>query len=65
MSDVVVLVIGQLHFNLCISLFFSDVDELSEITLLVAALLLQKSGKNGLSSFIQFIPVSFFLNIFY
>ncbi|XP_028417100.1 uncharacterized protein LOC114541360 [Dendronephthya gigantea] len=31
-------------------------DEISDVALLLAALLLQKSGKNDLSSFIQFIP---------
>ena len=38
-----------------------DIDEISEIALLVAALRLQKSGKNGQSSLIEFIPVSFFI----
>ena len=42
-----------MYFNI-----FFDIDEISEIALLVAALLLQKCGKDGLSSFIEFILVS-------
>ena len=38
--------------------FFFYIDEISEIALLVVALLLQKCGKDGLSNFIEFIPVS-------
>ena len=33
-----VLIIGQVRFNLCISLLFFDIDEVSEIALLVTAL---------------------------
>ena len=45
-----------MYFNI-----FFDIDEMSEIALLVAALLLRKCGKDGLSSFIEFIPVSSYI----